>query len=230
MIARTVLLNLKTASRLNSLPLQHVFQSQKASISSQNYAITLANNAPMHTKDDIKVVLHGFSQLASRSDIDSYLGGIVAETDPILDERLLPSGQYVVTLPRSNESIQWLNTVGGKYKYKTVDAKGLTMMKHRGQSLASSRGITNCTVRFVNVASSINEEKLRIFLENYELDNSRQSMIRFDSQWRKKDKNAMITRRYIVHFSCPEEAQRATVELTNQYYDTLPVKLFWYQC
>lgn len=165
----------------------------------------------------------GFSRFASRKDLDMVLGDLQPlKVDPILDVQLYACGKWAVLLQVPTPHI--LRGLLAKNNPRAT----CTMLNKEDfvkLRIASSCGITNCSVRFRNVPSEVGIEELRYFLQDFKLEQGPNDILPFH-----QERSGKAFNHFIVKFANPEEAERVVLEKCYTMIEGTPVQMFWYNC
>lgn len=165
----------------------------------------------------------GFSRFASRKDLEMVLGDLQPlKVDPILDSQLYASGRWAVLLQVPNPHV--LRGLLAKNNPKATCSM-LNKEDFVKLRMASSCGITNCSVRFRNIPCEVGIEELRYFLQEFKLEEGPNDILPFH-----QEKSAKAFNHFIVKFANPDEAERVVLEKCFTMIEGTPVQMFWYNC
>lgn len=163
-------------------------------------------------------ILHGFSKLAAKEDLDLVLGNIIPlDVHQLVTNKLFPSGSFAVSLPDRYTMRSLMASskerFGDKYSIESIDYHKLRKVS----IFAKQYSITDRTVRCYRLSPNIGMEELLLHFEDYNI--RRDNITRVPK---------LESPQFFIQFPSREDAVRAVAEKLRMASYGFKFKLFLY--
>mmetsp|Transcript_7984 Transcript_7984/g.11254 ORF Transcript_7984/g.11254 Transcript_7984/m.11254 type:complete len:204 (+) Transcript_7984:14-625(+) len=165
------------------------------------------NTNPSENSENLFWIIHGFSQLASKVDLEFVLGDIrPQQIECLMNSNLYPVGSFAVKFSQDISFTELKKSISQRHKEKYFLEPNRTSIEklQKKQSkflLASHYRISTKTIRCSNVPDHIGMEEMRLHFEEYDLHYKNIVLVPYQQRTQ-----------YFLHFESEEEAVRAAIE------------------